>query len=78
MDNIHNIISILIGWGYKFKILIDQDTEGRKEFKILFDKLAVSLDDIKFVDGTNIYDESNNIFDREKFSNYIDDIAGKY
>ena len=30
------------------------------------------------ISAFNCYDESNNIFDREKFSNYINDIAGKY
>ena len=30
------------------------------------------------ISACNCYDEINNIFDREKFSNYIDDIAGKY
>ena len=30
------------------------------------------------ISAFNCYDENNNIFDREKFSNYIDDIAGKY
>lgn len=59
VDNIHNIISILIGWGYKYKILIDQDKEGRKEYKILTNKLLVDLNDIKFVDGTN--KENNNL-----------------
>lgn len=53
VDNIHNIISILIGWGYKYKILIDQDKEGRKQYKVLINKLLVDLNDIKFVDGTN-------------------------
>lgn len=54
VDNIHNIISILIGWGYKFKILIDQDKEGRKQYRVLTKKLLVDLKDILFVDGTNI------------------------
>lgn len=31
-----------------------------------------------FISAFNCYDENNNIFDREKFSNYINDIAGKY
>ena len=53
VDNIHNIISILIGWGYKYKILIDQDKEERKQYKVLINKLLVDLNDIKFVDGTN-------------------------
>lgn len=30
------------------------------------------------ISACNCYDEINNIFDRKKFSNYIDDIAGKY
>lgn len=60
VDNIHNIISILIGWGYNYKILIDQDDEGRKQYKILTINLLVDLDDIKFVDGTN--KENKNIF----------------
>lgn len=60
VDNIHNIISILIGWGYKYKILIDQDKEGRKEYKVLTNKLLVDLNDIKFVDGTN---KANNNLD---------------
>ena len=59
VTNIHNIISILIGWGYKYKILIDQDGEGRKQYKILTNKLLVDINDIKFVDGTNT--ENNNI-----------------
>ena len=59
VDNIHNIISILIGWGYKYKILIDQDKEGRKQYKVLINKLLVDLNDIKFVDGTN--KENNHI-----------------
>lgn len=53
VDNIHNIISILIGWGYKYKILIDQDREGRKQYKVLINKLLIDLNDIKFVDGSN-------------------------
>lgn len=30
------------------------------------------------ISAFNCYDENNNIFDREKFSNYINDIAGRY
>lgn len=59
VDNIHNIISILIGWGYNYKILIDQDREGRKEYKVLNSKLLINQEDIRFVDGTN--KENNNI-----------------
>src|SRR5699024_11873007 len=31
VTNIRNIASILIGWGLHFKIILDNDTEGRKE-----------------------------------------------
>lgn len=61
VDNIHNIISILIGWGYKYKILIDQDGQGRKQYKILTNKLLVDLNDIKFVDGTNKENKNINL-----------------
>lgn len=58
VDNIHNIISILLGWGYKYKILIDQDKEGRKQYKVLINNISVDSNDIKFIDGTS--KENNN------------------
>lgn len=68
VTNIHNIISILIGWGYKYKILIDQDGEGRKQYKILTNKLLVDINDIKFVDGTNTENNNINISIEDLFS----------
>ena len=68
VDNIHNIISILIGWGYKYKILIDQDGQGRKQYKILINKLLVDLNDIKFVDGTNKENKNINLSIENLFS----------
>ena len=68
VDNIHNIISILIGWGYKYKILIDQDGQGRKQYKILTNKLLVDLNDIKFVDGTNKENKNINLSIENLFS----------
>ena len=68
VDNIHNIISIMIGWGYNFKILIDQDIEGRKQFKLLSKKLLVDLKDIMFVDGTNSENSSKNLSIEDLFS----------
>ena len=52
-DNIHNIVSILMGWGYECKIILDQDKEGRKEYNVLVDKLKIEKENIKFVDGSN-------------------------
>ena len=68
VDNVHNIISILIGWGYNYKILIDQDREGRKEYKVLNSKLLVSQEDIKFIDGTNKENNSINYSIEDLFS----------
>lgn len=68
VTNIHNIISILIGWGYKYKILIDQDTEGRRQYKILTNKLLVDFNDIKFIDGTNRENENINLSIEDLFS----------
>lgn len=53
VDNIQNIASILIGWGCKFKIVLDQDNAGRGQYKVLTSRLLVDTSDIAFVDGTN-------------------------
>ena len=51
VDNINNIISIFIGWGCNFKIILDQDNSGRKQYKLLINKLMIELSDIIFIDG---------------------------
>lgn len=35
VDNIHNVASILIGWGCKFKVLVDYDSGGHRALKNL-------------------------------------------
>lgn len=40
VDNIHNIASILIGWGCPFKILVDYDDGGYRQIK-KFEKLSL-------------------------------------
>lgn len=75
VNNIHNLVSILIGWGYNFKILIDQDKEGRKEYKVLVNKLLVDLNDILFVDGTNT-ENTKNISIESLFSENDKNIIG--
>lgn len=52
VDNINNIASILIGWGCNFKVILDQDNSGRKQYKVLTEKLAIDPFSITFVDGT--------------------------
>lgn len=51
VDNINNIASIFIGWGCNFKVILDQDYAGRKQYRILKNKLAINPSDIVFVDG---------------------------
>lgn len=59
VSNIHNLVSILIGWGYNYKIILDQDKAGREQYKVLTSKLLVDINDIKFVDGTNNINKNN-------------------
>lgn len=68
VDNIHNIASILIGWGYKFKILLDQDNGGRGQYQVLINKLLINQNDIYFVDGTNLPNKNNIIIIESIFS----------
>lgn len=50
--NINRIASILIGWGCKFKILLDYDIDGKNEYDVLVNKLDPSMKDvITFVNG---------------------------
>lgn len=68
VDNIHNIASILIGWGYKFKIILDQDNAGRGQQKVLINKLLISQDDICFINGTNLPEKNSTITIENIFS----------
>jgi predicted ATP-dependent endonuclease of OLD family len=52
VENINRIVSILMGWGCDYKILLDYDNAGRKEYNVLVEKLDQSLKEhIIFVNG---------------------------
>lgn len=51
VDNINNIASIFIGWGCNFKIILDQDNAGRRQYKTLTNKLKIDTSNIVFADG---------------------------
>ncbi|MEC5424280.1 AAA family ATPase [Virgibacillus sp. C22-A2] len=54
VENINRIVSILMGWGCDYKILLDYDNAGRKEYSVLVEKLDPSLKEhITFVNGGN-------------------------
>lgn len=50
-NNINNLISIFIGWGCKYKVILDQDNTGRKEYRRIVEKLKISKNDVIFTDG---------------------------
>ena len=58
VENINRIVSILIGWGCNFKILLDYDQKGLREYKTLVDNLDETLKNkILFINGANEPDE---------------------
>lgn len=76
VDNINRIVSILIGWGCDYAIILDNDTQGRNEYKKLTKKLDVLNDKISFTDGTNILnDKANhmveNVFSSNDYNTFI-------
>lgn len=67
-SQINKVVSILIGWGYEYRVLFDNDRDGRKEYKKLIEMLDVLIDNIIFTDGTkkitdlNLTHEIENVF----------------
>lgn len=52
--NINRIASILLGWGCEFKIIVDYDNAGNKEYKQLNKKLCLELNkDVFYVNLEN-------------------------
>ncbi len=45
VDNIDKIASILLGWGLKFKVVVDYDKQGNDEYKRLLSKLNLIPDE---------------------------------
>ncbi|KGP73715.1 AAA family ATPase [Pontibacillus yanchengensis] len=45
VSNINRIVSILIGWGCEFNILLDYDKAGYNEYDVLVNKLDETLED---------------------------------
>lgn len=77
VDNINRIVSILIGWGCDYAIILDNDKQGRTECEKLLNKLNVPNDKISFTDGTrNIDKKANhmieNVFSDEDYNIFID------
>lgn len=76
VSNIDKIVSILIGWGCKYFILLDNDKQGRDEYKELLEKLCVPVENICFTDGTNFLNNKidhtiENVFSDKDYNNYI-------
>ncbi len=52
VQNIANICSILLGWGYRFKVVLDNDKEGKKAKTNLLEKLMICEDDVIYVNDS--------------------------
>lgn len=68
VDNINNIASIFIGWGCNFKVILDQDDSGRKQYKLLKNKLAIDSSNIVFIDGETLPIEKKKFTIEDVFS----------
>ncbi|HDR7958963.1 AAA family ATPase [Bacillus sp. FSL L8-0642] len=69
-SQIDKLASLLIGWGVKFKVLLDNDNAGKTEKKELEQKLSLSEEQLVFVSdepGFAIED----LFSREDFLAYV-------
>ena len=76
VNNINRIVSILIGWGCDYAIILDNDEQGRNEYKKLTKKLGVEKEKIVFTDGTNEINDIvshtiENIFDKNDYDKHI-------
>ena len=76
VSNIHNIVSILIGWNCPFKVILDQDKAGRREYDVLCKSGLIKTNDVIFVNSTNIEDKSINFTIEEIFSKEDKEIIG--
>lgn len=76
VDNINRIVSILIGWGCDYAIILDNDKQGRTEYQKLLNRLNVSKYNISFTDGTNVLDKKvthtiENVFSKDDYDKFI-------
>lgn len=62
VTNINRIVSILIGWGYDFTVLLDYDKEGCNEYRKLSKYLGDAVSDkVVFVTGVSEVDQEEEI-----------------
>lgn len=76
VNNINRIVSILIGWGCEYFILLDNDKQGRDEYLVLTKNLCIPIEKICFTDGTNVYNtklkhDIEKVFSKTDFEKYI-------
>lgn len=77
VNNVNRIVSILIGWGCDYTIILDNDAQGRTEYQKLLNKLNVSTDNIFFTDGTNVLNKNanhmiENVFSKDDYNKFIE------
>lgn len=63
VDSVHLLVSILIGWGCEYKVVVDYDTQGYNQYK-------------KITTKSGLADAANVIFVNCKFANNEHDVKG--
>lgn len=78
-SQINKIVSILIGWGYSYRVLLDNDVPGRTEYKKLIRDLDILTGFITFTNGTKtisdkkITHEIENVFSVSDYKKIVSD-----
>jgi len=67
---IPNLAALLIGWGLKFFVVLDNDKEGERVRKTLLSKLAIDQNKIIFVSNIEGY-SIEDMFSKEDFYKFI-------
>lgn len=50
VDNVNRVVSILIGWGCEYKVILDYDAQGYKQYKLLTkETILANTDQVFFV-----------------------------
>jgi len=76
-DNIPMVISLLIGWGLSYKILLDNDDKGKVVASSLTEKLQVEPQKIVLVSSTDNYCIED-LFSKSDFNKYVLDKPETY
>ena len=61
VDNVNRVVSILIGWGCDYKVILDYDTQGYKQYKLLTKDSNLSDDQHLFYVNLKTANDSSDV-----------------